>query len=126
MIDAEMRLFLLGYPGVVDQIGARIYPALLPEDETLPAVVYTQISHNETYSNSGSCYSRLRYQIDSYAATLADARRLDDTVRAVMGGWRGRWGKWTVIVFQRNTGVERMENESTWRISSDYVMHVTG
>lgn len=126
MIDSGLRLFLLEHPGLTELIGTRIYPALMPEDETLPGVVYTQISYGDTYSNGGTCHARARYQIDSYGSTLNEARQVDDIIRSVLGGYQGRWSGKTVTAFQRNTSVERMDEESTWRITSDYVIHITG
>lgn len=125
MIDADLRLHLLKYPGITDQVGARVYPALLPEDEVLPAIVYTQISHAVVYSNSGSCTTDTRWQIDSYATTLNDARQLDDTIQAVLGGYRGMMGTRRVTAFQRNTTSSLMEDEGVWRISSDYAVLAT-
>ena len=126
MIDAELRLFLMTFPGVTDLVGTRVYPALLPEDETLPAVVLQQISEVPSHSNSGVSHTRPRYQIDCYASTLATARVLDQHIRKALRGQRNRMGGYTTVSFLRNTSNYKLNDEESWRVSSDYVIHLVG
>lgn len=126
MIDAELRLFLLSRPGVVDLVGTRIYPAVLPEDEALPAVTLQQVGDVPSFSNSGSCHTRPRYQIDSYGVTLASARQLDMSIRSVLSGYQGKMGKYDATAFLRNTSNDKLNDEEMWRVTSDYVIHIIG
>lgn len=126
MIDAELRLFLLGLPGVAAVAGARVYPAELPEDVVLPAVVLTQVTEAPTDSNSGSSHTEMLYQVDSYAGTLAEARALDRGIRTALKGRRNRMGGYTAVSFLSNVTVYRLSDEDEWRVSSDYAIQVTG
>ena len=126
MIDVELRLFLLSRPGVSDLVSSRIYPALLPEDEVLPAIVLLQLSDTPSYSNSGICHTRPRYQVDSYAGTLSMARQVDENVRAILSGFTGKMGQYRATVFLANTSNYRLNDEEFWRVSSDYLIHLIG
>ena len=90
MIEEAIYLHLKNHPGLSALIGTRIYPLRMPQNPTLPAVVYQRISTPRTYSHSG--YSNLadpRFQFsvwaESYSGALAVAEQLRDAINGFTG-----------------------------------------
>lgn len=130
-MDAALRSLLLERPGVTNQVAQRIYPAVMPDDVDFPAVVYELISDTAEYSNDnawngGETARRLRFQFDSYAETLEEARRVDDAIRAVLSGFRGNAGGCRLTVFRSNSFQSWFQDEEFWRVATDYIVHVAG
>lgn len=82
-------------------VGARVYPLHLPEDPTLPAVVYRVVSDVPTVTHSdwqgsptytGIRTSVSRVQFDCMAETIDDAEALRDELVDLAVGYRGMWG----------------------------------
>ena len=126
MIDEEMRVYLLSIPGVVAEIGARIYPAPLPQGTTLPAITYQAISDVPYLtSRNDSCYRQYRYQIDTWAASQKEAVRVDDTARTSLHGYSGQWGAFDIGLVKRANSSSHYEPETQLRrVRSDYMIHV--
>ena len=126
MIDEELRAYLISMPGVNAEIGERIYPAPLPQAATLPAETYTDISDIPSYTNANdSCYRRVRFQLDSWAATRKESVRVDQAVREAMSGYSGVWGAHDIGFVRRADSSSHYEPETElWRVRSDYMIHV--
>lgn len=128
--DVTMRGLILETPGVTAQVATRVYPSQLPDDVTLPAVVYDAISDEPRYTNATAsdrreCARMLRYEINSYAATLAKARLLDTAIRAGLSGYRGSAGGGLVAVWRQTSYPAFYEAENFWRVVTDYMVHVS-
>lgn len=129
-IDIAFRQMVLEKAGVRDIIGTRLYPDILPDDVTLPAAVYTQISDVPEYTNDhahgeGGCAAVVRYQIDCYGNDLAEARRAAGAIRYSIGGTRARVGGRTIgMVKVANSFSNRYEEEDLWRITTDYQLRL--
>lgn len=82
---ADLRTYLLANAGVKALIAARMYPSALPQQPTLPAVVYQQISGTHCQSLGGvlTAGSR-RIQLDAYAATRLAADGLMAAIVAAL------------------------------------------
>jgi hypothetical protein len=82
-----IRAVLIADPTVAGLVGARIYPSLMPQGPTLPAIVYQVISEVPESSLAGTSVGRLtasRLQIDCYATTYLAAHALADAVDVVI------------------------------------------
>lgn len=89
----DLRSFLLADSTISSLIGSRFYPGELPQDATLPAIVYSTISGYRPQSQEGpSGIVRLRIQIDCWAETYAGAEALAEAVRLRLNGYRGSAG----------------------------------
>ena len=76
--------------GVTDLVGTRVFPLLLPQDPTYPAVIYQQITGSrESAMGSDVGLVEATVQIDSYATTYAGARVLAEAVRVALQRFRG-------------------------------------
>lgn len=82
---------------VATLVSTRMYPLVLAQDCTFPALVYSRVSTSREHSMSGpSGLAHPRIQIECYAETHAGARSLADAVRALLDGFAGTIGS-TVI-----------------------------
>lgn len=68
----------------------RIYPLIMPDDAVFPAIVYTVVSDNSNQATNGNLTSRtVRFQVDIYSKSYADAKGLKDLVISEVIGLRG-------------------------------------
>ena len=78
---------LTGYPALSALIGTRAYPNWLPQEETLPALVYTVISNVPASSMTTTVADMLknaRVQVDAYAKTYKDVQLVAAGVQAAL------------------------------------------
>lgn len=68
--------------GVAALVSARVYPVLLPQTPTYPAVSYQRISNSGT--NGSTALRESRWQVNCWAATYAGAVSLSEAVKAAM------------------------------------------
>lgn len=128
-LDEGLRGFLLSRPGVVAEVGERVYPAPLPQGATLPAVTYSDVSDVGGTSNDGpDCLRRVRYQLTHWAETREAARRVESATRAAMSGYRGQWpgGARVGGVFRRNGWTLYEPETRLHQAISDYQVSALG
>lgn len=75
--------------------GTRVYPVLLPETPTFPAITYQEITAVPQNHRSGDTrLDRLRFQVNAWGKTFEEARVLADELRELLnrasGGRIGR------------------------------------
>lgn len=91
-MSLESKLFALlpAHAGLGALIAGRFYPIALPQSPTLPAVVYSRISTQRTYSQSGfSNLSRPRFQFDCWAETYLGLLALVEQLIAALESLTG-------------------------------------
>jgi hypothetical protein len=97
--------YLLAYTPLTVLIGERVYPLILPQDPTLPALVYQRIGSVPEYSQSGYAgLTSARMQLTCWGTTLVSAKNTAEQVRLALGGYKGPMGMSTV-------GASFIENE---------------
>ena len=70
-------------------MGARIYPNLLPQNSTLPAVRYARVAATRVSAMGADPGNAMaRFQIDAWAATYDQARAVAAQVRLALQRWR--------------------------------------
>lgn len=79
---------LSGDAGVSALVSARVYPVILPQAPTLPAVSYQRISNTE--QNGTSSLRETRYQVDCWDDDFAGVQSLADAVKAALEEWIDR------------------------------------
>ena len=88
-IEAGIYAHLIADSGVADLVATRIYPLLVPQDATLPAMAYQRISGPRDHSHSGpSGLVTARMQLTYVALSYDGAKSLGEVVRAAMDGFR--------------------------------------
>lgn len=72
----------LSVSGVTSIVGSRIYPTLLPQAPTYPAITYGRVSN--TGQMGTTVLRESRYQIDCWATTYAATQTLAAAVKAAL------------------------------------------
>lgn len=92
MIESNL-VDLLRADATVTSIAAdRIYPVLLPDESTLPAITYQVIATTPLYAlDERINLTRYRIQIDAWAKwpSYAQAKSLAEAIRVVLDGYSG-------------------------------------
>lgn len=87
-VETDFYSAVTGDATLTALLGTRVYPAILPDNATLPALVYSVIS--QVPIGSGGCEST-RVQVDCYAATyLTGVKAVRDglvTLANATGNW---------------------------------------
>lgn len=86
-LEPKIYTALSGDSAVSAVVSTRIYPMVLPQDVTLPAITYSRISGGQVNSMGGfSNLENPRVQVDVWAATYTAAKTLAALVHTAMGG----------------------------------------
>jgi hypothetical protein len=94
---ADLVSFLEEAPAISAIVEDRIYPQILPQRSTLPAITYNQVSAVRVEDLSGPAgKARRRISINCWAATDTGAEALADAVRQSLNGFHG-WMRDTKI-----------------------------
>lgn len=125
MLEAGLYSHLAANAGVSALVSTRIYPLLLPQEPTLPALVYQRISTNPLgHSQDGPNHlARVRMQLRCHGATLLAAKQLADAVRAALDGYSGTMGTVTVLsCFRADEGDDDEPETGTYSVRADYMI----
>lgn len=72
---------------------SRIYPQPLPQQVTLPAITYLRVSTVRGHTLTGpDLLPAVRFQLDCWAATLAETLALKEEVRTALDGFNAASG----------------------------------
>jgi hypothetical protein len=75
--------------GVMAVVSERIFPVLLPENATLPALTYHVVGGSSAPTFATSGMQKVRIQFDCFARSYLDADRARDALRQSLYGYRG-------------------------------------
>lgn len=90
--------YLDNHAGLSEEVDSRIYPLLLPQNPTLPAVTYVRISSPELHTFERAFLPHPRFQFDCWAESYARAKDVAAQVQAALDLYRGAMGDYTVEV----------------------------
>jgi hypothetical protein len=85
MIEAQLNAHLRSK---VTLVANRVYPSVLPEGATLPALVYTRISGHRVHAHDG--YTGLanpRFQVTAHANSFSEMMQVAAQVRDAILDW---------------------------------------
>lgn len=89
MIEAELVQLLAEDAPVAALVATRVYPLVLPQGTTLPAVTYQRISGIHEKSLEGpSELTRPRFQLVAHASTFLTARLTANAIKRALDGRR--------------------------------------
>lgn len=96
-IEEAIRTYLGGVSAVTALVGsgtsARIYPQVLPQSPTYPAVVYFVVSNPVVESHGGnSALAHPRFQIDCWSPDYIQAKTVAMEIRRALQGFKGLMG----------------------------------
>lgn len=87
-IEEGLVAHLMADSSVTDLISTRLYPLVVPQDASLPAVAYQRISGPREHAHDGpSGLARARVQFTALGSTYAEAKSV---VTALQGSLDGR------------------------------------
>lgn len=83
-LESELRTHILADGGVSVLIGTRYYPNRLPDNPTLPAVVYSRITTNHNLASGHVPLVRCRMQIDAWSDSYADVVAIGEALHTAL------------------------------------------
>lgn len=93
LAEGSLVTFLLADGTVSGLVAARMYPILLPQEPSYPAIVYSLASSTRLHALDGPPgRASHRVQIDCYAETYKEAHQLAAAVRQRLDGYAGLMG----------------------------------
>lgn len=117
-MEADLLAVLEANVGVSALVGARIYPMILPQRVTLPAIRYQVISTiPQPTHNGASGLRQYRIQLSVHAATYSAAQAVAEALHAALDGKKAIFGSGTSCTVAND--VPGYEEES-----GQYVRHV--
>jgi hypothetical protein len=104
--------------------GERVYPQVLPQGGTYPAITYTVISRVPLHAmGSDAPLVRYRVQVDAYGSTYAEAHTVAKQVEARLSRFRGTLGEDDVLDCLLDTAADGYEQETALRrVSMDFTL----
>ena len=126
MPELEQALFsrLDGFAGLTSLVVSRIYPLVLPQNPTLPAVTYQRIDGIREDGIAGSHgLAHPRIQIDSWGSTYTSAKDVATQVRTAL--YRQTWTEDTVAVLDAFIEDDRdfyEDDVKIFRVSQDFLI----
>lgn len=88
-----LRAHLAAQASVTARVGSRIYPLILPQDPTYPAITYSPIGTRRapTFDGAPSLIGS-EIEIDAWGQTLADAETLGGILEGLLENFCGVFG----------------------------------
>jgi hypothetical protein len=104
----------------------RVYPVILPEDPTLPAVSFQRISTTRQYATTGPVgLNRVRLQFDCWSRAYAEVKRLQAALMAAFED-RSSYAGTSIDSSQLITASDGFEQAARiYRVSLDFYIYVT-
>jgi len=97
MISASLNTFLRAQSSITTLASTRIYPIILPQKPTFPAVTYREESHDLIESFDGqNGLTQSFYMLDAWAKTYASVTALNDAIRTALKNHSGAMGSISV------------------------------
>ena len=89
-IEEALVAHLLAQPGLTALIGNRLYPDLLEDDTSLPAVVYLNVSDTKDHTLAGQLdLESPVIQFTAYATTKAGAKAVAAQLKTALSDYHG-------------------------------------
>jgi hypothetical protein len=91
VIDEALFTRLSGFAGLSSLVGSRIYPVMLPQSPTYPAISHFSIGGGETVMAMGSDPGLVvaQWQFSAWGSKAKDARDAIEQVRLALQRFRG-------------------------------------
>ena len=128
MMEAGLISLLVANNGVHALVGGRIYPLLLPETPTLPAVTYQVISTVPVYSLDGAAGAqKVRIEFNAWANTYGECKQVSAAIRTTLESYRGALTDSTFVatVAVVNSTDYYDDTARLYRVQTDYSFWAT-
>jgi hypothetical protein len=88
LIRSDLRAYLLADDGIADLVGTRIYPVVLPQGASRPAITYARISGGHSHNIDRATGSAIpTFEIDCWGDTFDEVDELAEALRQAMQGF---------------------------------------
>lgn len=129
-IEQGLVAELLADAGVAAIVGTRVHPGAVPQNGSLPAIVYQRISSIRDVDMSGpQSFTQVRIQVDCWHTSYAGAKSLADAVRSALNGVginspKTLGAEPVQLVYLENDQdlSEREGDRIEWRVSQDWII----
>ena len=93
MISDNLYAFLAAQSSITTLASTRIYPIILPQEPTYPAITYRESDHDliETFDGQTGLTNSF-YEIDAWSKTYAGTISLANAIRAALKNHSGNMG----------------------------------
>lgn len=122
-LAAHLRKKLFETTDIFDTVGNRIFPLVMPQDESFPCLIYQETTReaNDTKATV-STHDRVNIQIDSYSQSYLGAKALADNVRAALDRYSGtlEGATFDEVVFVDESDEGLQEEHRVFRVSQSY------
>lgn len=89
-IESAIYTKLAADPVVSSLVSTRIFPNVIPQGESMPAIAYQMISGAREHTTDGpEGLCQARFQVTCWAGTYSEAKQLSEAVRKELDGYRG-------------------------------------
>lgn len=121
-LEEGLVTYLKANGGVAALVGTRVYPLILPQEATYPALAYMVVSDDRPQSHSGPTgLATPRIQIDCWGATYGATKLLERAVRLALEGYVGAMGSVTVRGVFLDTAQDLFDEEAQkYRVRMDF------
>jgi hypothetical protein len=102
----------------------RVYPVILPDDPTLPAISYQRISTTRQYSTTGPvALNRVRVQFDCWARSYPEVKQLQVALLAALEN-RSAYAGTAIDSVSLITSADGFEQSARlYRVTSDFYFY---
>ena len=93
VIEEALYAYLSSHAGLTALVSTRIYPLVMPQNATLPAVTFSKISGPRAHAmqqDAGLAYPR--FQVSCWGGTYKQAKEVAGQVRAALQDYTGTMG----------------------------------
>lgn len=94
MLDTDLVDYLKNYQPLKELIGARIYPGVIPENGTKPAVAYNEVS---ALGHHDIDVSFPRFQFSCFSSRYIEAKQIRQEIENALKRFKGTMGATQVI-----------------------------
>jgi len=123
-IETELRTRLLADGTISGLIGTRLYPVVLPQDPTMPALVSSRVSGQRLHNLSGVAGRGMpRITIDCWASTYAGSKTLAAAVRSSLDGLNGLLTTINASIKIDNEIDDYEDDTGLYRVIQDYIIN---
>lgn len=124
MLEERLYTYLTADSGLSTLIGTRLYPDVLPENVTLPAVCYQRVSTVPTHSRDGGAKLFMcRFQFDVFGADAKGVRQTVLALEAALNGFKGITDPRVDATFIDNDGAQYENLTEYHRATVDALIH---
>lgn len=121
-IEEALYTRLTGHSGTAALVGTRVYPNVLPQRATLPALVYRRVSGTREHAmgdDPGNVLSRM--QVDCWASSYSGVKALYAQVLDALSRYRATVGSETIDDILAGVPIDMYEpDKELHRVMTDF------